>query len=71
MLEIRKTAIALDEQELLELERVITDKNEKEALGFLKKAVYNKVARSQQERLKSHLDTGNNPAERFIKDNSS
>jgi len=70
MLEIRKTAIALDEQELLELERVITDKNEKEALSFLKKAAYNKVARSQQGRLKSHLDTGGDPVERFRKDSN-
>lgn len=71
MLEIIRTAIALDEQELLELERVITDKNEKEALRFLKKSVYEKIKRSQQGKLKSHLDTGNNPAERFIKDNNS
>ena len=70
MFEIRRTAIALDENELLELERVITDKNEKEALRFLKKAVYNKVARSQQGRLKSHLDTDGNPVERFRKDSS-
>jgi len=38
MLEIRKAAIALDEQELRELERIITDCEEKEALNFLKKA---------------------------------
>ena len=47
MLEIRKTAIALDEEELLELERVIIDKDEKGALSFLKKAIYDKIARSQ------------------------
>jgi len=69
MLEIRKTAIALDEQELLELERIITDGEEKEALKFLKKAVYDKIARSQQGKLKSHLDSGTNPVEGFIKDN--
>ena len=68
MLEIQKTAIALDEKELLELERIITDGDEKEALRFLKKAVYDKVKRSQQGRLKSHLDTGGNSVERFIKD---
>ena len=65
MLEIRKTAIALDEKELLELERIITDCDEKEALVFLKKAVYDKVIRSQQGKLKSHLDTGGDPMERF------
>ncbi len=37
MLEIRRTAIALDEQELLELERIVTDCEEREALIFLKK----------------------------------
>jgi hypothetical protein len=47
MLEIRKTAIGLDEKALLELERIITDSNEKEALRFLKK-VYNRVERSQR-----------------------
>lgn len=71
MLEIRRTAIALDEQKLLELEQVIIDRNEKEALTFLKKAVYDKITHSQQGRLKSHLDTGVNPVEGFIKDNSS
>ncbi len=69
MLEIRKAAIALDEQELLELERIITDCEEKEALNFLKKAVYDKITRSQQGKLKSHLDTGVNPVEGFIKNN--
>jgi len=68
MLEIRRIAIALDEKELLELERIITDGDEKEALRFLKKVVYGKVERSQQGRLKSHLDTGVNPVEGFIKD---
>lgn len=67
MLEIKKTAIGLDEKELLELERVITDGDGKRALSFLRKAVYNKITRSQQGRLKSHLDTGDNPVERFIK----
>ncbi|MDH5365079.1 MAG: hypothetical protein OEW82_08015 [Dehalococcoidia bacterium] len=68
MLEIRKTAISLDEKELLELEIIITDADEKEALSFLRKAVYNKVSRSQHGKLKSHLDTVDNPVERFIKE---
>ena len=67
MLEIRKTAIALDEKELLELERIVTDRDAEGALGFLKKTVYNKIARSQQGRLKSHLDTGDDVVERFKK----
>jgi len=47
MLEIRRTAIGLDEKELVELKRIITDSNKKEALRFLKK-VYNRVERSQR-----------------------
>ncbi|MGB2798409.1 MAG: hypothetical protein WBC55_06410 [Dehalococcoidia bacterium] len=43
MLEIKKTAISLDEAELLELEFIVTDGEEKEALVFLKKSVYEKV----------------------------
>ena len=68
MLEIKKTAVALNESDLLELERIITDQNEKEAIRFLKQAVYDRIAHSQQGRLKSHLDTGVNPVEGFIKD---
>ena len=65
MLEIKRTAISLNEQELLELERVLTDRDEKEALRFLKKAVHDKISRSQQGKLKSHLDTSGNPVEKF------
>ena len=50
MLEIRKTAIAPGEEELLELEQIIVDRDEKEALIFLKKSVYDKVESSQQVR---------------------
>ena len=67
MLEIRKTAVALDEKELLELERIIVDSDEKGAMRFLKKSVYDKITRSQQGKLKSHLDIGVDPVERFKK----
>ncbi len=67
MLEIRKTAIALDEKELLELERIMIDREEKEAFIFLKKTVYDRILHAQQGRLKSHLDTGGDPVERFKK----
>jgi hypothetical protein len=50
MLEIRKTAIGLEEEELLELEQIIIDRDEKEALIFLKKSVYDKIESSQQVR---------------------
>ncbi|MBI2832513.1 MAG: hypothetical protein HYX79_09685 [Chloroflexi bacterium] len=69
MLEIKKTAIALDEGELLELEGIVIDRNEKGALKFLKKAVYDKVSRSQQGKLKSHLDTSVNPVDGFVREN--
>jgi len=65
MLEIRRTAIALDDKELLELERVITDREEKDALIFLKKAVYDKIIRSQRGKLKSHLDAGGDVVDQF------
>ena len=68
MLEIKKTAISLDEQELLELERIIVDTDEKEALLFLKKIVYDRIVQAQQGRLKSHLDAAN-PVEGFIQHN--
>ena len=48
MLEIRKTAISLDEKELLDLEIIITDGDEKKALRFLRKIVYDRIARSQR-----------------------
>ena len=67
MLKARKTAVALDEEDLLELERVIVDSEEKGALRFLKKFVYDRIAHAQQGRLKSHLDTGGDPVERFKK----
>jgi len=67
MLEIRRTAIGLNEKELLELEQIITGGDEKGAFLFLKKAIYDKTSCSQHGKLKLHLDTGNNPVERFIK----
>ncbi|MFH0914728.1 MAG: hypothetical protein V1849_05535 [Chloroflexota bacterium] len=65
MLEIRRSAISLDEEEVLELERIVTDSDAEQALSFLKKSVYQKIAHAQQGRLKSHLDTGSDPVERF------
>ena len=53
---------------MLELERIITDGEEKEALKFLKKSVYERIIHSQQGRLKSHLDAAN-PVEGFIQHN--
>ena len=66
MLEIRKEAVALDEEELLELERIVIDRDEKEALLFLKKSVYDRIVHSQQGQLKSHLDRGSDSVRKFI-----
>jgi DNA replicative helicase MCM subunit Mcm2 (Cdc46/Mcm family) len=68
MLEIRKTAVSFDEGDLMELERIVTDADAKEALKFVKRSIYDRILHSQQGRLKSHLDTAN-PAEEFIQHN--
>ena len=68
MLEIRKTAVSFDEKDVMELERIITDNDEKEALRFVKKSIYDRILHSQQGRLKSHLDAAN-PVEGFIQHN--
>ncbi len=67
MLEIKKTALTLEAEELMELEVIITDQDGKEALGFLKKHVYDRIAKAQQGRLKSHLDGATDPAAAFKK----
>ena len=58
MLEIKRTAIAFEQEELLALEQIIIDHDEREALKFLKESVYDKIVSSQQGKLKSHLETG-------------
>jgi len=65
MLEIRKTAIALDQNDLLHLERIVTDRDEQAALVFIRKIVYDRIVHAQQGKLKSHLDTGSDPVEKF------
>jgi hypothetical protein len=49
----------------MELERIVTDGDEKEALSFLKKSIYERILHSQQGKLKSHLDAAS-PVEGFI-----
>jgi hypothetical protein len=65
MLEIKKSAVSFDEADLIELERIITDGDEKEALKFVKSSVYEKILHAQQGKLKSHLDSAN-PVEGFM-----
>lgn len=64
MLEIRKAVLSFDEQDLMQLERIIIDNDEKGAFLFLKKCIYDRILHSQQGRLKSHLDSPN-PVEGF------
>ncbi len=66
MLEIKKCVVSLDENDVMQLERIVTDGDEKEALGFIKRAVYDRILHAQQGKLKSHLDSAN-PVDAFIK----
>lgn len=68
MLEIQRVAVSFDESDLMQLERIVTDGDEKEALIFVKKSVYDRILHAQQGKLKSHLD-GVNPVEGFIQSN--
>lgn len=69
MLEIRKTAAAFDEKDLMELEGIMVDNDKDDAMRFLKKCVYDRILHSQQCRLKSLLDSSANPVEGFISRN--
>jgi hypothetical protein len=68
MLEIRKTAISLDEADLINLERILTDNDEMEALKFINSVIYARILHSQKGKLKSHLDSAD-PIDSFIQHN--
>lgn len=65
MLEITRKAIALEPQDVMELERIIIDEDHEAAYRFLKKNIYRKALSSQENRLKSHLDGCHDPASTF------
>lgn len=67
MLEIAKKALILEPQEVMELERIITDEDKEGAYQFLKKIVYQRCLSSQENRLKSHLNGCSDPAAVFSK----
>ena len=69
MLSITRKVVALEPEEVMTLERIITDDDRDEALRFLKKSVYKKLLVSQEDRLKSHLDGDHNPATSFSEKN--
>jgi len=58
MLKITKSAVSFDEEEMIELEQIIIDRDEKEALRFLRKSIYGKIARSQRGTLQPDLSQG-------------
>jgi hypothetical protein len=65
MLEIKRHVLSLEPQEVMELERIVTDLDREEALIFLKRVVYSRLHTSQENRLKSHLDGKADPVEGF------
>lgn len=58
MLQIRKAAVTLDEQEVIDLERIIADRDEKGALRFLRHSIYNKLIHAQRGKLQPELSQG-------------
>ena len=65
MLEISRKTLTLEPQEVIELERIITDEDREGAYAFLKKSIYRKLITSQENRLKSHLDGHTDPVFSF------
>jgi len=65
MLEITRKALTLAPQEVMEMERIVTDEDREEAFIFLKKKIYQTLLNSQENRLKSHLDGCQDPALTF------
>jgi hypothetical protein len=65
MLEITKRVLTLEPQDVMELERIITDSDREGAYHFLKKNIYQKLLSSQENRLKSHLDGSSDPVTTF------
>ena len=62
MLEINKKALILEPDEVMELERIITDGDQEGAYQFLRRIIYQKCLSSQENRFKSHLNGCSDPA---------
>jgi hypothetical protein len=69
MLEAKREAVALEPQELVELEQILTDGDRDAAYLFLKERVYKRILSAQGGRLKSHLDGASDPAGSFRRKN--
>jgi len=68
MLEIKKQSLILEPEEVMELERIITDEDHEGAYTFLRKNIYKKLLLSQENRLKSHLNGHSDPVTTFSKE---
>jgi hypothetical protein len=60
MLDASREAVAFEPQEIMELEEIVTDKDEKAAYLFLKERVYKRIASAQAMRLE-HGRLGRRP----------
>ena len=69
MLGAKREAVALEPQELVELEQIVTDEDRDAAYLFLKERVYKRILSAQGGRLKSHLDGASDPAGSFKRRN--
>lgn len=69
MLEAKREGLAFEPQDLVELEQIIADEDEKAAYLFLKERVYKRIHLAQGNRLKSHLDGAVDPAGSFKRRN--
>jgi hypothetical protein len=67
MLEIKKSAVSFNEEELIELERIMIDEDHDGAYQFLKKNIYRRLETSREGKLKSHLNGDQDPASSFQK----
>ncbi|MCL6582389.1 MAG: hypothetical protein K6U11_02010 [bacterium] len=56
MLEITRKVLTLEPEDVIELERIITDEDKEGAYLFLKKCIERKLLSSQENKLKCHLD---------------
>ena len=65
MLDITMKTLTLEAQEVMEMERIVTDEDQAEAFIFLKKKIYQRLITSQKNRLKSHLGGCQDPASTF------
>ncbi len=57
---MQKVNVVLDEQQQTELQMILVDQDEKEALLFLKEIIWKQVQASSHKALRGHLEKGAN-----------